>query len=195
MCKTSRPLITKILLDARAGVISEKKAADRVFEIAYAELRRVADSLMRGEREAHTLQPTALVHETYCRLVDRTQVSWQSRAHFFGIAARAMRQVLIEHARRRGADKHGGDLQKVTLDDNLGNQSGRDIDVLKFDEALIRLSQMDGRMARIVELRAFTGMSMEEIARTLKISRRTVQYDWRMARMWLGNELAQGVQQ
>jgi RNA polymerase sigma factor (TIGR02999 family) len=165
------------------------EAARRVFELAYDELHHIAAHLMRGERTGHTLQPTALVNEAYCRLVDRTRVPWQTRAQFFSIAARAMRQLLVEHARRKGAAKRGGDWRRVTLDDRLGATGEPEVETLDLDGALTKLSAMDERMGRIVELRIFGGLTALEAAHVLGISRRTVLNDWRVAKMWLSREL------
>jgi RNA polymerase sigma factor (TIGR02999 family) len=148
---------------------------------------------MRHERPDHTLQPTALVHEAYCRLVDQTRIEWQNRAHFFGIAARAMRQILIDRARKRAAVKRGGDLQRVTLDERLGIGVDPDIEIFELDNAMNQLARMDERMARVVELRIFGGMNVKEIAHVFGVTRRTIQNDWKVARMWLIHELSEEV--
>jgi RNA polymerase sigma factor (TIGR02999 family) len=192
MDENPRYELTEILLSSQAESVAKHPEADRIFEIVYDELRRIAASLMRSERVDHTLQPTALVNEAYSRLVDQTRVGWQNRAHFFGIATRAMRQILVEHARRRSAVKRGGEWQQVTLDEGLGVGVASDIEVLDLDDALNKLAEMDERMARVVELRVFGGMSAEEVAHVLSVSRRTVQEDWRVARLWLGRELSEG---
>jgi len=180
---------TKTLLDLGTGTVDRRAAGERIFQIAYEELRQVAGGLMRRERADHTLQPTALVHEAYLRLAGGTRLEWQNRAHFFGIAARAMRQLLVEHARRRGAEKRGGDLQRVTLDSRLGVAAVNEFEILELEDALNRLARMDERMARIVELRFFGGLTAEETAHVLDVSRRTVTEDWRVAKMWLAHEL------
>lgn len=187
-----RSEITQILLSLDAEHIDRHKAADRLFDVAYSELRRLASDLMRGERPDHTLQSAALVHEAYLRLVDDKQVKWQNRAHFFGIAARAMRQILVDHARRRGAAKRGGGWQKVTLDDDLGLEEASDVEILHIEDVLTRLADMHERMARIVELRIFGGLTMVEIAHVIGLSRQTVHDDWRVAKMWINRELAEG---
>lgn len=181
--------LTDVLLSLQTDESGGGEAARRVFELAYDELHHIAVHLMRGERGGHTLQPTALVHEAYCRLVDQAQVQWQTRAQFFSIAARAMRQLLVEHARRKGAAKRGGDWQRVTLDDRLGAAEQSEFETLDLDAALNRLSAMDERMGRIVELRVFGGLTASEAAHVLGISRRTVLNDWRVAKMWLAREL------
>jgi RNA polymerase sigma factor (TIGR02999 family) len=187
-----RTEITQILLSLDADHIDHRKAADQLFEVAYTELRRLASDLMRGERPDHTLQSAALVNEAYLRLVDDKRVKWQNRAHFFGIAARAMRQVLVDHARRRGAAKRGGGWRKVTLDDALGLEAASDVEILHIEDALNRLAGMHERMARIVELRIFGGLKIVEIAHVIGLSRQTVHDDWRVAKMWINRELAEG---
>jgi RNA polymerase sigma-70 factor (ECF subfamily) len=192
MAESSPTDVTQILLDLHAGEVGDETAANRVFELTYDELRRLAAGLLRGERADHTLQPTALVHEAYCRLVDQSRVGWQNRAHFFGIAARAMREILVDHARRRAAAKRGGNRQRVTLIDGLGATAEPEIEVLELDEALTRLAEMHQRMARVVELRVFVGMKEREVAHVLGVSERTVRGDWRVAKLWLSQELAGG---
>ncbi len=192
MRDVDRNEITQILLSLDADDIDHHKAADQLFEVAYAELRKLASDLLRGERSDHTLQSTALVHEAYIRLVDDTRVEWQNRAHFFGIAARAMRQILVDHARRRAAAKRGGGWQKITLDDSLGLEAPSDVEILDLEAALTRLAEMHERMARIVELRIIGGLKVVEIAHVIGLSRQTVHDDWRVAKMWINRELAEG---
>jgi RNA polymerase sigma factor (TIGR02999 family) len=191
MAAAAQPDVTEILLAIQAGD-DNVAAVNRAFELVYDELRRLAANLMRKERPNHTLQPTALVHEAYCNLVDQTRVEWQNRAHFFGIAARAMRQILVRHARRRASARRGGDWQRVTLDDHLCVVAPSELEVIELHEALSRLAELDERMARIVEMRVFVGMTAEEIAHVLSISRHTVHDDWNLAKMWLARELAEG---
>jgi RNA polymerase sigma factor (TIGR02999 family) len=181
--------ITRILQELGGENAGGRAAADRLFEAVHGELRRMAGGFMRREREDHTLQPTALVHEAYLRLVDDAVVEWENRAHFFGIAARAMRQVLIEHARRRGTAKRGGGWHRVTLA-GLQVTAASDVEILDLEEALQQLEKMDGRMARVAELRLFGGLKMKEVAHVTGISRRTVQEDWRVARLWLAHQLS-----
>jgi RNA polymerase sigma-70 factor (ECF subfamily) len=188
----SRSDVTQILLDLQAGRVDDDTAAKRIFELTYDELRHLAAGLMRGERSDHTLQPTELVHEAYCRLVDQTRVGWQNRAHFFGIAARAMREILVDHARQRAAAKRGGNWQRVTFNDALGVGGSPEIEVLELDDALTRLGELDERAARVVELRSFGGLKLHEIAHALGVSMSTVEGDWRVARMWLNRELLAG---
>jgi RNA polymerase sigma factor (TIGR02999 family) len=184
---------TKLLLTLESDKPMKRSATDRIFEIVYGELRRLASDLMRRERPDHTLQPTALVHEAYCRLVDQTRIEWQNRAHFFGIAARAMRQILVNYAYQHTAAKRGGNLQRVTLNDNIEMGITPEIEILELDEALKKLAEIENRMAQVVELHIFGGMGFEEIAHILNVSRRTVFKDWRVAKMWLKRLLTEGV--
>jgi len=163
-----------------------------LFELLYDELRAVARGLLATERAEHTLQPTALVHEAWLRLGDPDQIDWDGRAHFFGTAARAMRQVLVDHARRRAARKRGGGKRTITIHENHAFTEAHEIDIIHLDDVLTQLQDLDERMARIVELRVFTGLKMEEIARLIGVSRRTAQADWSMARKWLRRRLAAG---
>jgi len=181
--------ISVLLRELAAGDNEPEAARERVFEAAYVELRRVAGQLMRGERGDHTLDPTALVNEAYVRLAGEGADSFESRAHFFGIAVRAMRQVLIHHARRRDADKRGGDHERVTLRSNA-LVSSPNVDLLDLDAALTRLAALDERMSNVVELRFFGGLTAEEAAVVLGVTRKTVQADWKVAKMWLRRELA-----
>jgi RNA polymerase sigma-70 factor, ECF subfamily len=156
----------------------------------YEELRRLARNFMWQERGNHTLQPTALVHEAYARLVQQTQVPWQNRAHFFAAASQLMRHILVDHARARRADKRGGAQQQVTLDDAMLQANNRSIDVLALNEAIDKLAALDARQARVVELHFFGGLTFEEIALVLTVSERTAKGDWSMARAWLKGELS-----
>lgn len=163
---------------------------DRLFLLVYSEMRRIAASLMSGERPGHTLQPTALVHEAYMRLVDRTRIRWEDRAHFFRIAVGAMRRVLVDHARTRAAEKRGGGWQRVTLHEAIGANGVSDFEMIVLDDVLTRLATLDARMEQVVSMRVFGGMEMREIAHVLGVSERTVYDDWQFARRWLGDELA-----
>jgi RNA polymerase sigma factor (TIGR02999 family) len=183
--------ITDALLRVQAADETSDQDTKRLFEVVYEELRRLAAGIMRGERADHTLQPTALVHEAYCRLVDRSRVNWENRAHFLGIAARAMRQILVDHARRRASLKRGGEWQRITADERLSITVPSDAELLDLDMALCKLDELDERMARIVELRVFGGLTAEETSRVLGMSRSTVQRDWQMARLWLARELSE----
>ena len=145
---------------------------------------------MKRERANHTLQPTALVHEAYLKLVGDPGARWESRAHFFGAAARAMRQILVDHARRHHAHKRGGELDRVTLDEEIADSNARSFEILALNDALEKLAAKDPRMARVVELRIFGGLVSKEVAHVLGFSKRTVDEDWKMAKMWLARELA-----
>jgi len=182
---------TQTLLEITNTSATDGVPLDQVFNAAYSELRRIAGGLMRLERRDHTLQPTELVDEAYLRLVDGSRLEWHNRAHFFAIAARAMRQILVEHARRRGADKRGGGWERITLTDQLGLVATSQVEFLDLEKALKRLADLDERMARVVELRFFAGLTSKEVAHVLGISPRTVQQDWRVAKMWMSRELSE----
>jgi RNA polymerase sigma factor (TIGR02999 family) len=164
-------------------------ALEQLVPIVYAELRRVAARQLRRERDGHSLQPTALVHEAYLRLVDQRQVHWQNRAHFFAVSAQVMRRILVDHARRRKAAKRGDDVERVALDQDVAALQPDTISVLVLDDALARLERVDPSLARIVELRAFGGLTIDESAHVLKVSASTAKRDWRTARAWLVREL------
>jgi len=167
----------------------DSAALDRLLPLVYAELRRIAARQLRRERAGHTLQPTALVHEVYLRLVDQRHVDWQDRAHFFGAAAQVMRRLLVDHARRRGARKRGDGVQFVSIDDAREAAAPNEIPILALDHALDRLEGLDRDLARIVELRAFGGLTIEEAACVLRVSPSTAKRDWRTAKAWLTHEL------
>jgi RNA polymerase sigma-70 factor (ECF subfamily) len=173
------------------GELSKGKpgAADHLIPVVYEELRRLADRYMRRERDGHTLQATALVHEAYLKLVEQRSVNWQSRAHFFGIAAQIMRRLLVDHARGHLRDKRGGGQHLVPLDDALVFSHEQSSDLVELDSALERLAVMDARQARIVELRFFAGLTVEEAAEVLGVSPKTVKRDWSVAKAWLHGEL------
>ncbi|MDT4898471.1 MAG: hypothetical protein QOH25_3548 [Acidobacteriota bacterium] len=180
--------VTQILHEWSGG---DSNAPERLMPFVYDELRRLARSFLARERAGHTLQPTALVNEAYLRLVDQTRVNWQSRAHFYGVAASMMRRVLLDHARTHAAGKRGGTAIRLSLDDLQIPLEERAAGLLALDEALVRLAEMDERKSRVVELRFFAGMSEEEIAELLGVSVRTVLRDWKTARLWLYRELSQ----
>lgn len=182
----SRNDTTALVIAMREG---EAGAADSLLPIAYEELRALAAALFAKQSASHTLQPTALVHEAYLRLVDQTAVAWNDRTHFFRVAAKAMRQILVDHARGRGAQKRGGAHQRISLDE-VEAATSQDIDLLALDEALNRLAAVDHRLAAVVELRFFAGLSVEEAAATLAVSPRTVEMDWKMAKAWLSKTLS-----
>jgi len=185
-----RTQVTALL--RRMGEKPDPEAASRLLEILYEDLRRVARALFRGERAGHTLQPTILVHEACLRLFDESEVSWQNRSHFLRVAARAMRQVLIDHARRRDALKRGGGLQQVTLGEDLGQKAYDPVEMIALDEAMTGLETQNERAARVAELRLFGGLTVEETAAVLGVSKRTVDGDWTIARMWLARALKDG---
>ena len=164
-------------------------AAARLLPLVYDELRALATRLMARERASHTLQPTALVHEAYARVASRTGPDWAGADHFLAVAAEAMRRVLVDHARRRNTLKRGGDRCQVTLDEELAPGQRRELDLLDLDEALEALAAEDDRMARVVTLRFFGGMTCESVARVLGVSRKTVVHDWTFARAWLSRRL------
>ena len=177
------------LLRAWAG--GQPGAGDELVPIIYQHLRRRAAAYLRDERRNHTLQPTALVNEAYLRLVDQHDVLWQNRAQFFGLASQMMRRILVDHARRRNMHKRSGQWLRVSLDDHARPATAADFDVLALDELLIRLAAFDARKSRIVEMRYFGGLSLEETAGVLDIAPRTVEREWRAARAWLHSQLTQ----
>lgn len=176
--------ITQLLLDWSDG---DKAALDALMPIVFDELRRLASYYMRGQRAGHTLQTTALVNEAYLRLIDSSRVNWQDRAHFFAISAQLMRRVLVDFARARNSLKRGGNQIKVTLDEQIEVPFKKETNLVELNEALENLAQLNLRQSQIVELRYFGGLTEDEIAETLKISRRTVRRDWSAARAWLFN--------
>jgi RNA polymerase sigma factor (TIGR02999 family) len=168
----------------------DREALDRLAPIVYEDLRRLAAGYMRGEPAGHALQPTALVHEAYVRLIDQRQVQWRNRAHFFGVAAQMMRRILVDHARKRLADKRGGALTIVGLDEASPAGQSNTVDVLALDQALDQLTAVDARLCRVVELRYFAGLNIDETASALDVSRGTVQRDWTVAKAWLFRRLS-----
>lgn len=185
----SEPPPHEVTLLLRAWGGGDKQALDRLAPLVYRELRRIASRMMAGERPNHTLQATALVNEAYLRLVDARQVSWQDRAHFFALCARAMRQILIDHARSRGSTKRGGGEVAIELDEAMAAAPSPEVNLLELDDALKRLEALDPRKSQVVELRFFGGLSLEETAEALNVSTKTVQRDWNLARAWLYREL------
>ena len=180
--------VTQLLLAWRDG---DEGALARLMPVVYDELRRLAASYMRRERPDHTLQATALLNEAYLRLIDQTRVAWQGRAHFFGIAARMMRRILMDHARQHRAVKRGSGGRKLPLEDALEEPVRQDVDLIALDEALTRLEELDPRQGRVVELRFFAGLEVNEVAEVLAISPATVKRDWAVARAWLHREISQ----
>jgi len=181
-----RARVTQILKDLD---LTDPRQRDELVALVYDELREVAQRQLRNERVDHTLQPTALVNEVYLRLFDANAHGWESRAHFFGVAARAMRQVLVDHARKRQAAKRGGELDRVTLVTDIAEAGDNTTDVIELHLALEKLSAQDDALARLVELRFFGGLTLDEAADTLGISRRKAAQDWGVARLWLSREL------
>ena len=178
--------ITELLLKWSGG---DTTALEQLMPLVYDELRRLAVRYLRRERDNHSLQPTALVNEAYLRLVDQQKVEWQSRAQFYGLAARVMRNILVDHARSRQAAKRGGEQFRVSFDGDHQGSVNPEIEFLAVHEALERLATFDEQKARIVELRFFGGLSIEETAEVLGIGHATVERDWKLARAWLKREL------
>ncbi len=178
--------VTQMLKAISAG---DETAPERLLALVYNELRRLAHGYMKNERSDHTLQATALVHEAYIQLVDWKNVSWQNRAHFFAAAARMMRKILVDHARERNALKRGGGLRTIALDEAVSFPNQKSVDLIGLDDALLELSSFDLQQARIVELRFFGGLTIEETAHALNISDSTVKRDWQIAKAWLYNRL------
>lgn len=174
--------VTRLLKDWGNG---DSTALDQLMPIVYAELRAIAGRYLRHERKDHTLQPTALVNEAYLRLVDQKQVEWQNRAHFVGVAAQMMRRILVDHAKSHNRAKRGGGAQRVTLDEAVALVEGRADDLLELDAALTALEALDQRKSRVVEMKYFGGLSVEETAEVLKVSVITVARDWKLAKAWL----------
>ncbi|HXJ96260.1 MAG TPA: ECF-type sigma factor [Terriglobia bacterium] len=184
---SSRHEVTILLVEWAAG---NQQALEKLTPLVYADLRRLAAAYLRHERPDHTLQPTALVHEAYLRLVDQRNPSCQSRTHFYRVAARLMRQILVDHARRRHARKR--DAYKVSLQETVSFAAERSADLVALDDSLTALEKLDARKCRAVELRYFAGLEMEEIAEMLNVSRVTVRRDLRMAESWLYREMRSG---
>ena len=179
--------ITRLLISWRGG---DRAAFDRLFPLVYDELRLLARRQLRRSGGDATLSTTAVIHEAYLKLVDQSRAAVHDRHHFFSLAARAMRQILVDDARRRGAQKRGGGADPATLDDGAAAAAGRGADLVDVDEALLKLEAADNRLARIVEMRFFGGLSVEETAEALEVSPRTVKRDWQKARAFLYHELA-----
>jgi RNA polymerase sigma factor (TIGR02999 family) len=171
------------------GLPEHGEAPDHLVSLLYQELRRLAAGCLRRERPNHTLQPTALVNEAYLRLVNLKQMQWQDRAHFLAMASRLMRRILVDFARSRGYQKRGGDAQQVSFSEALEVAEGQATDVVALHDALEALADVDERKSRVVELRFFGGLSVEETAEVLNVSRETVKRDWQFAKMWLLRQL------
>jgi len=171
-----------ILKDWSGG---KRESANVLLSLVYDELRRIARQYLRKERSDHTLQPTALVHEAYMKLIDISDVSWQDRAHFFAVASNVMRHILVDHARARATEKRGGEAQRMALEDAVKLSDAPDIDLLALDEAMKQLADFDEQQSKIVELRFFGGLTIEETAHVIGISPATVKREWTMAKAWL----------
>lgn len=182
---SNRQSITDVLLQLRNG---DSEALDRLFPLVYEELRRIAHRQLQAERPGHTLETTGLVHETYLKLIDQTRAEWQDRVHFFRVAALAMRRILVDYARKYRAQRRGGGLQQVSLEDDAAVEERAET-VLALDEALERLSGLNQRLSQVIECRFFGGLTEEETADALGVTTRTVQRDWAKARGWLYLEL------
>ena len=168
------------------------RLARDLLPLVYDELRGLAAKYLRTERKNHTLQPTALVHEAFMRLVDQSRVNWQGRTHFFAVGAQAMRRILIDHARTRGRGKRGGDWQRVVLSGLKAEESLDEVDSITLHDALETLASLDEQQARIVELRFFGGLTVEEVAKVMGVSKRKIEGDWTHAKAWLRNQLDSG---
>ena len=179
--------VTELLLAWGNG---DETALERLMPVVYQELRSLAHHYMRGERRGHVLQTTALVNEAYLRLVDSSRVKWQNRAHFFAVSAQLMRRVLVDIARSRNLQKRGGGLLQVSLDEGLAPAPGKSADLVALNDALTALAEIDERASRVVELRFFGGLSIEETAEALRISPETVKRDWAWAKAWLLREMS-----
>ena len=189
MSPPAAPEVTQLLQQWQEG---DEHALDRLVPLVYEELRARARRHVRNERDGHTLTPTALVHEAFLNLAGESPVAWENRVHFFAVASRVMRRVLIWYARRRGATKRGGGLAPLTLDDDLALTDARAEELISLDDALVRLDALDARLCRVVECRYFGGLSVAETATALGISPATVKRDWQTARAWLRRELSDG---
>ena len=181
--------VTQMLLAWSAG---ETGAEEGLFPLVYEELKRIARRYLRQERDGHTLQPTALVHEAYLRLVDQTRVTWQNRAQFYGVAATMMRRILVNHARAHTAGKRGGAAERLSLEEANISPGQDATDLIALDEALTHLAKFDERKSRVVELLYFGGLENKEVAEVLGVSEKTIQRDWQMAKLWLYRELSMG---
>jgi RNA polymerase sigma factor (TIGR02999 family) len=179
--------VTNLLLDWNNG---QPEALEQLMPLVYDELRRIAGRYLRKERHDHTLQTTALVHEAYIRLIDQQQANWQNRAQFFGVAAQMMRRILVDHARGHTADKRGGGVAKLSLDEAIEIAEQREVDLIALDDALTTLAQLDEQQCRVVELRFFGGLTVAEVAEVLKLSPATIKREWSMAKAWLHRELS-----
>lgn len=189
MSSTPASELTCLLQAYDPQLTTQTAVHNRLLSLVYDELRATARGLMARERIEHTLQPTGLVHEAWLRLFDGQQMQWNDRAHFLGIAARCMRQVLVDHARAHSAEKRGGGLHQVTLEEEILAGDASSIELLDLDNCLTKLAELDQRAAQVAEMRIFGGLTMAEVAHNLNVSKRTCDGDWQMARLWLTREL------
>ena len=189
--KTEVQDLSARLQDWRTG---DAAALDTITPVIYGELRKIAANYLKRERANHTLQPTELAHEAFIKLIDVSDIDWQSRAHFFAVAARIVRQLLVDHARAKYSDKRGGGAERVELTEALCCCEGPDADLLALDEALVELAKFDEHQSRIIELRFFGGLTIEESAAVLDVSPATVKREWALARAWLSRRLSGGAQ-
>lgn len=180
--------ITEVLKKVRQG---DQRAVDELLPMVYDQLRLLAHQYFKQQPSVHTLQPTAVVHEAYLKLCKQQDVDWRNRSHFFAVSANAMRNILVDHARGKAAEKRGGGLQRIEFDEGLLDGIQSDENVLALDEALTKLEKLDQRQAKIVELRFFGGLIVKEIAEAMGISKRTVELEWKMIRVWLRRELSE----
>ena len=178
--------VTQLLLQWGKG---DASALNQLMPLVYDELRRLARRCLRRERQGHTMQTTTLVHEAYLRLIDQSRVNWQNRAHFFGVAAQIMRRLLVDHARKHNAEKRGQDFQKLSLDENIDRAVERSAELIALDDALKTLATFDQQKARMVELRYFGGLSIEETADVMGVTPTTIKRHWRLAKAWLHGEM------
>jgi RNA polymerase sigma-70 factor, ECF subfamily len=185
--------VEQVLTECRTA--DQAVIAEKLLPLVYDELRSLAAKYLRRERRGHTLDPTALVHEAYLRLFEKTRVNPQSKTHFYALCAEAMRRVLTDHARARGRTKRGGDFRRVAFDQTVSELATEEMDLVDFNDALERLMALDKRQARIVELRLFAGLTVEEVASVLGVSKRTVEGDWKHAKAWLRAELSSDMMQ
>ncbi len=188
---SSPPNVTELLRNWSDG---DKQAQEKLFQVVYNELHRQAARYLRNEQPGLSLQTTDLIHEAYLRLISQQHVEWQNRLHFFAIAAKVMRRILVDHVRGRQAAKRGGSDIRLPLEDAMVVLPGQDLDFVALDEALTRLAEIDPQQSQIVELRFFSGLSVEETAKVLDVSERTVKRDWNVAKAWLRRELSRGGQ-
>jgi RNA polymerase sigma factor (TIGR02999 family) len=179
--------LTQLLTDWSNG---DAQALEKLIPLVYRDLHRLAQRYLRSESPGHTLQSTALVHEAYLRLIDQRKTRWQNRAHFFGISAQLIRRILVDHARARKAGKRGGDAAKIQIDESVATPEQQNLDLVVLDDCLKALGEIDPQQARVVELRYFAGLTVEETAEVMHLSPTTVKREWRLARAWLYREIA-----